>query len=238
MPSATATSQPCRTGRSPFVDFAAMSQPVVLAPDEVATDHPCTDTSLYAADRGLLAYMLQDVRALVRLAVDGTRDVVGYEPIIWFVHGLKRRIVPCDLDRLMDGGDLQVVGFFGSRRLASEGGLAPGTDPIDGLDSALTAEFRNHPGIACYSTIEMVDGFWANLVLHSVPSDAEVWRGSEVHRGAVVMSPTLYRDVRIHSGRLVGGVNSTSEIALHATKYWDYGLVPDGQPTWTAVRSW
>jgi hypothetical protein len=84
----------------------------------------------------------------------------------------------------------------------------------------------------------MVDGFWANLVLHSVPSDAEVWRGSEVHRGAVVMSPTLYRDVRIHSGRLVGGVNSTSEIALHATKYWDYGLVPDGQPTWTAVRSW
>jgi hypothetical protein len=130
-----------------------MSQSVVLAPDEVAADHPCTDTSLYVADRGLLAYMLQDVRALVRLAVDGTRDVVGYEPITWFVHGLKRRIVPCDLDRLMDGGDLQVVGFFGSRRLA-------------------------------------------------------------------------------------GGVDSTSEVVLHATKYWDYGPVPDGQPTWTAVRAW
>ena len=109
-----------------------MSQPVVLAPDEVAADHPCTDISLYAADRGLLAYMLQDVRALVRLAVDRTRDVIGYEPIIWFVHGLKRRIVPCDMARLVDGGALQVVGFFGSRRLASEGGLAPGTDPIDG----------------------------------------------------------------------------------------------------------
>ena len=215
-----------------------MSQSVVLAPDEVAADHPCTDTSLYVADRGLLAYMLQDVKALVRLASAGTRDVIAYESVTWFVHGLKRRIVPCDLDRLVDGAELEVVGFFGSRRLASEGGLALGTDPIDGLDSALTAEFHNHPGIACYSTIEMVDGFWANLVLHSVPSDAEVWRGSEVHRGAVVLSPTLYRDVRIHSGRLAGGVDSTSEVVLHATKYWDYGPVPDGQPTWTAVRAW
>jgi len=83
-----------------------------------------------------------------------------------------------------------------------------------------------------------VDGFWANLVLHSVPSDAEDWRGSEVHRGAVRMSPTLYRDVRIHNGQLAGGVDSTSEIVLHGTKYWDYGLVPDTQPTWTAVRTW
>ena len=91
-----------------FVDFAVVeddAEPAAIGPDEVATDHPCTDTSLYAADRGLLAYMLQDVRALVRLAVDGTRDVIGYEPIIWFVHGLKRRIVPCDMARLVDGGD-------------------------------------------------------------------------------------------------------------------------------------
>jgi len=215
-----------------------MSQPVVLAPDEVAADHPCTDTSLYAADRGLLAYMLQDVRAMVRLAFTRARDVDEYEPIIWYVHGLKRRIVPCDLDRLVSGRDLEVVGFFGSRRLTSEGGLAPGEDPIDGLDAGLTAEFRNHPGIASYSTIEMVDGFWSNLVLHSVPSDAEVWRGSEVHRGAVALSPTLYRDVRIHNGRLAGGVDSTNEIVLHHTKYWDYGPVPDAQPTWTAVRAW
>ena len=72
-----------------------MSQPVVLAPDEVAADHTCTDTSLYAADRGLLAYMLQDVRAMVRLAFTRARDVDEYEPIIWYVHGLKRRIVHC-----------------------------------------------------------------------------------------------------------------------------------------------
>ena len=86
-----------------FVDSAAMSQPVVLASDEVAADHPCTDTSLYAADRGLLAYMLQDVRALARLVPKDAVDVVEYEPLVWFVHGLKRRLVPCDLARLVNG---------------------------------------------------------------------------------------------------------------------------------------
>ncbi len=213
-------------------------EPVALEPDEVVAGHPCTGTSLYAADRGLLAYMLQDVRALARLWVDGTITVEAHEPIIWWVHGLKRRLVPCDLERLVDGRDLEVVGFFGSRRLEAEGGLGPGADPIDGLDAQLTAEFRNHPGIASYSTIEMHDGFWANLVLHSVPSDAEDWRGSGVHKGAVAMSPTLYRDVRIHNGRLPGGVESTNEVVLHRTRYWDYGLVPDAEPTWTAVREW
>lgn len=227
--------------RTPFVDSAVVdinSEPLAIGPDEVVDDHPCTNTSLYAADRGLIAYMLQDVRALARLWVDGTTDVVPYEPIIWWVHGLKRRLVPCDLDRLVDGCDLEVVGFFGSRRLASEGGLDSEADPIDDLDAQLTAEFRNYPGIASYSTIEMHDGFWANLVLHSVPSDAEDWRGSGVHKGAVRMSPTLYRDVRIHNGRLPGGVGSSDEVVLHQTKYWDYGPVPNAELTWTAVRQW
>jgi len=212
--------------------------PTVIGPDEVVDGHSCTATSLYTTDRDLLAYMLQDVRALARLWVDGTTDVVPYDPIIWWVHGLKRRLVPCDLDRLVDGRDLEVVGFFGSRRLPSEGGPGPEADPIDDLDVQLTAEFCNHPGIASYSTIEMHDGFWANLVLHSVPSDAENWRASEVHKGAVRMSPTLYRDVRIHNGRLPGGVRSSDGVVLHRTKYWDYGLGPDAEPTWTAVRQW
>jgi hypothetical protein len=84
----------------------------------------------------------------------------------------------------------------------------------------------------------MVDGFWANLVLHSLPSDAEDWRGSEIHRGAVRMSPILYRDVRIHNGRLPGGVDSRNEISIYRTKYWDYGPVINAEPTWTAIREW
>jgi len=81
-----------------------------------------------------------------------------------------------------------------------------------------------------------IDGFWANLVLHEVPSDTEDWRSNHVHRGAVALSPDLYRDVRIHNGRLSGGVNSNHEIVLNRTKYWDYGPEVGAEPTWMAWR--
>ena len=56
-----------------------------IGADELVPGRPCTDPGLYAADRGLLAYMLQDVRALVRLAQDGVVEVEEYAPIVWFV---------------------------------------------------------------------------------------------------------------------------------------------------------
>ena len=207
-----------------------------IGADESVPGRPCTDPGLYAADRGLLAYMLQDVRALVRLAQNGVVEVEEYEPIVWFVHGLKRRIVPCRLARLLDGRDLEVVGFFGSRRQAIGASPVASEDPIEALDRDLTAEFKYHPGICSYSTIEMIDGFWANLVLHEVPSDTEDWRSNHVHRGAVALSPDLYRDVRIHNGRLSGGVDSNHEIVLDRTKYWDYGPEVGAEPTWMAWR--
>jgi len=106
---------------------------VAIGPDEVVDGRPCTDTGLYAADRGLLAYMLQDVRALARLWADGSTDVVAYEPIIWWVHGLKRRLVPCDLDRLVDGSNRWGCGFAAPLTMAKR--KAPrwaGTDDSGG----------------------------------------------------------------------------------------------------------
>ena len=71
-------SRPERPEGPPFVDSTAVgngSEPVLLGPAEIVDDHPCTDTSLYAVDRGLLAYMLQDVRGLARRVAVGEIDV-------------------------------------------------------------------------------------------------------------------------------------------------------------------
>ena len=70
-------SRPERSEGPPFVDSTAVgngSEPVLLGPAEIVDDHPCTDTSLYAVDRGLLAYMLQDVRGLARRVTVGEID--------------------------------------------------------------------------------------------------------------------------------------------------------------------
>ena len=82
----------------------------------------------------------------------------------------------------------------------------------------------------------MVDGHWANLVVHRDPDDREAWRRGEPHREAAEdASPEHYRSVRIHHGVLEDGVCGSRRIDLVRTKYWDYGEVV-GTRTWRAVR--
>lgn len=208
-----------------------MSEVVHLAPDEFSIDHPCTDPSLYEADEQLLAYMLQDLRALVRRRRSGEIDLEPYEALAWSVHGLARRQVICDPAALEDQRNVCIVGFFGERR-----GNPETQQRIDRLESALLNEFRSVPGVLSYSSMELVDDYWANLVVHAAAADREEWRNRDVHREAAEdASPEHYRNVRIHHGVLAGGVCSSNMIRLVRTKYWDYG----GDPVlgkWTAER--
>ena len=208
-----------------------MNAVVHLAPHEFAPDHPCTDPDLYEADEQLLAYMLQDLRALVRRRRNGEVELAPYEVLAWSVHDLARRQVICDPAGLEEKRDVCIVGFFGERR------GNPETQPrIDRLESALHEEFRDVPGVLSYSSIELVDDYWANLVVHSADEDREVWRNREVHREAAEdASPEHYRSVRIHHGVLADGVCSSNMIRLVRTKYWDYGDDP-ALGMWMAER--
>ncbi len=209
-----------------------MTSLVHLAPHEFDPHHPVSDPGLYAADRQLLAYMLQDLRALMRRHVMGQQSLSPYEVLSWSVHGLQRRTVICDPVRLDDHDDVHIVGFFGERR-----GLVETQPRIDRLEQALLTQFRDHPGVLSYSSVELVDDYWANLVMHTDTGDREAWRDSRAHREAAEdASPDHYRSVRIHHGTLRDGVCSSNMIELVRTKYWDYGEASTGAPVWTAVR--
>ena len=151
-----------------------------------------------------------------------------HEPILWEVHGLRRRTVVCRPDEIRLRERVCVVGFFAERR-----------DDIDyvsleELEMSLLLEFRQYPGILSYSSIELVDGYWANLVVHSDPIDRQEWRRSEVHAHAAErIAPQIYTDVRIHNGYLDGGAIGTETVVIESTKYWDYEVTP----TWHAIRT-
>lgn len=200
---------------------------IELSVNEVVAAHPCSDVSLYAPDLDLLAYMLQDLRGLIRSNDAGKTDVTAHAPILWEVHGLRRRTVVCDPDLIRSDDRVCIVGFFAERR--------DGIDyrSLDELELGLLLEFRNYPGILSYSSIELANDFWANLVVHRQPDDTESWRGSEAHTHAVQMSPELYAAIRIHNGHLEGGVAGNEAIAIDRTKYWDY----ESSPVWQAVRA-
>lgn len=199
---------------------------IQLEPDEVDGRHPCTDVELYAPDLDLLAYMLQDLRSLLRSHLAGKTELIEHTPTLWQVHGLRRRTVVCDLDRLLALDFVCVVGFFADRRDDIE------YVALDDLELSLLMEFRNYPGILSYSSVELANDFWANLVVHNAPDDTDEWRTSHAHEQAVSMSPRLYSNIRIHNGHLPGGVTGNRAIRLDRTKYWDY----ECDPVWQAMR--
>ncbi len=197
-----------------------------LRPDETDPNHPCTDVSLYTPDLDLLAYMLQDLRTLIRSNDAGKTDLAAHEPKLWDVHGLRRRTVVCEPQHIRERDRVCIVGFFAERREDID------YDSLDGMELSLLLEFRRFPGILSYSSIELANDFWGNLVVHSLPDDTEAWRGSSAHSKAVDISPRLYSAIRIHNGHLDGGVSSNHAIVLDRTKYWDY----ECEPVWQAVR--
>lgn len=194
-----------------------------LGTTEAAYRRPFTSPDLYAADQAILGRLADDLRGLL----DGSRPVEAYGAVEWLVDGLKRRAIVCDPPLLQGTVDLNVVGFFGERNRDQDG------SPLEEANAEIVLEFRNYPGILSYSSMELADGNWANLVLHDKPDTREYWRASRRHaEAAEQLSPLYYRTVRIHNGVLPGGLGGGSPIYLERTKYWDFR----GRTMWRGVR--
>lgn len=205
-----------------------MTETTQLDPTETAAGHPFTSIENYHSDIALLNYLLQDLRVLVRRAAKGEMTLTAQQVLMWEVHGLARRTVVCDPEGLAESDTVQIVGFFGqSRDMVTR--IA-----VDSSELGLIDAFVDHPGILSYSSIELVNNYWANLVVHRDAGDREVWRSNAAHVRAVNdVAPAAYHSVRIHNGCIQGGVPGTHTVVIETTKYWDY----DTDPVWAAERS-
>jgi hypothetical protein len=199
----------------------------LLGPGDAVKRRPFTSPDLLADDYAVLSYILEDLRGVFKSSATGSR-IEAHQPIEWSVHGLKRRVIACDLAALRSARrEICVVGFFGERHVDRD------STPLEEANADLVLEFRNYPGILSYSSMELVDGNWANLVLHDRPEAREDWRASQRHADAATrLSPLFYRTVRIHNGVLPRGVAGNGRIIIQRTKYWDFR----GARVWQAVR--
>lgn len=199
----------------------------VLAADQSVARRPFTSIALYQRDLAILGYILEDLRNLLARMATGEMTVIPYQTNEWHVHGLKRRAIVTNAMGLYNRRTVCVVGFFGQRHIDRD------HTPLEEANAEIVLEFKNYPGILSYSSMELPDGNWANLVLHDIPQVREYWRASERHaRAAQELSPMYYRTVRIHNGVLSGGLMSGKSITIERTKYWDYR----NPRVWHAVR--
>lgn len=212
---------------APEVSGPKVWDPVELGPLEDSPGHDIADVWLYQSDLVLLGYLLQDLRALIRQGCRGDLVIRPYRQMGWSVHGLQRATVVCNPQALYVERDVQIVGFFGDR-------IADDKDSgIHHAEIDLVSQFRNYPGILAYSSTELVDDQWANLVVHESADDRQAWRECPAHQQAVeIVSPKAYRGVRIHNGYIPGGVIGSKGVVLESTKYWDF----TSEPVWHSLR--
>lgn len=196
-----------------------------LTATQTVRGHPFTSPRMYVGDERAMSYMLHDLKCLIDA---GRIPLSPHTPIEWEVNGLARKLIVCDPGALTaKHPSLCFVGFFGERHLDRT------ADALEEANAELVLEFRNYPGILSYSSMELYDGNWANVVIHDLPRAREYWRSSERHAEAAErLSPQYYRTVRIHNGVISGGLNSGGGLEIQNTKYWDF----TSSPAWQAAR--
>jgi hypothetical protein len=202
-----------------------MLPPVRLASGDVAPGRPFTDAVRTAEDLAAVHAMIAGLRHALAGALPGApRPLALAVPA---PPGRQHRAIVCDEPALRATRRLALVGFFACKR--------PEVDPapLTATDDALVAEFPGHPGILSYSSLELPDGNWGNLIVLDRPESAERWRESARHGWAAgELAPRHYRWVRLHHAVLPGGVVA-GEVVLVRTRYLDY----QGPEPWQAERA-
>lgn len=194
---------------------------------DIVPDRPFTNPDHNADDLIHLQYMVERLRGLLNQA-----QIIPPQPRPYVLYleeagGRLQRIALAQPEELAICSELSVVGFCGTRWPEAD------RTPLDAVDADLLAEFMQHPYLLSYSSLEVEDGNWRNLVIFSHPQGIGHWAISMRHAlAAQTLAPSYYQNIRLHNGVLPGGLMSGNDLMLTRTKYYDY----QDQPLWWAVR--
>jgi hypothetical protein len=159
----------------------------------------------------------------------GAGDSRNRELYIQYVkeeHERLHRMVILSRQLLLNAYPLTVVGFFGERRGEANPAL------LQDVDTELVQEFLQHIYVLSYSSLELADGNWANMVLMLGAEGIQHWRASHKHAYAArELAPQFYHTIRLHNGALPDGLSSPN-LKLASTKYYEFHC----QGLWQAVR--
>lgn len=202
---------------------------VQLSPLEIVPDRLFAGPEHSLADANLVDYMRMRLIGVLREANIGPNDPLSREMYIQSLpeDGARlHRIVILSRELLQTASELTFVGFFGHKRGDANAAI------MQDVDTELLKEFLDHTYVLSYSSLELPDGNWANMVLLQHADGIEHWRASQKHAYAArELAPQYYRSIRLHNGVLPGGL--ASRPILLSTKYYQF----EHSGWWQAIRA-
>lgn len=141
-------------------------------------------------------------------------------PLLYYSDDRHRRIHRIAIYKpreLLLKSSLTFVGFVSGRQRPASSQVS---DELHAVDKKLIAEFVDAPGILSYSSLELRDGNWCNLVLFT-DADMKIHvKNADTHKyAAYELAPRCYEWIRLHNGTMSGGL-AHGEMILQKTRYY------------------
>ncbi len=204
-----------------------MDDYIRLEPSELVANRPFTHPERSVEDAAILQGMVDRLRLILHQSNSSLASPHSFTLELDEAGERSQRVIVAHREALLAGDDLMAVGFFGMKRPGANAAV------LTEVDTELISEFSLHPGILSYSSLELADGNWGNLVLLNSPEAREHWRTSERHLQAVrELAPGHYLTIRLHNAVLPGGLASGRALTLQRTKYYDF----QSPASWQAIR--
>jgi hypothetical protein len=167
----------------------------------------------------ILRYMAKRIQVTLHLA---NRQINASQPLLYVAkerRGRTHRVAIYDSQDLLRANSLPFVGFVSGQRKPA---ITSIVDEIHAVDARLVVELANIPGILSYSSLELHEGYWYNLVLLSCAGAKMHIQKTSAHAYASYqLSPYYYEWIRIHNGVMPEGL-ANNEMKLQKTKYYTF----------------
>jgi hypothetical protein len=184
------------------------------------------DNSMYTdITKGKLDLMvLRHMARRLHLTLHQLEEPTSPQPLLYKLqerHGRTHRIVIYRYQELLLKRSLNFVGFISGRQKHVHASIV---DAIQTADRRLVQELVDIPGILSYSSLELRNGDWCNLVLLSDSNAKRHLKNTETHAyAAYELANHYYEWIRLHNGIMPYGLDHT-EMILQKTRRYSFQL--------------
>ena len=144
------------------------------------------------------------------------------QPLLYYSeerHPRIHRIAIYQPQQLLQNSSLAFVGFVSGKRQPASPLIV---EEIQEVDKKLIAELINIPGILSYSSLELRNGNWCNLVLlNSLEMKVHIKSAKTHAYAAYQLAPRYYDWIRLHHGAMPFGL-SGNEMLLQKTRIYTF----------------
>jgi len=196
-----------------------MNRDIQLDQSEPPAERPLPLVIKRKLDLVILRYIARRVYVALR-SLD--RTTITERPLLYYLderHKRTHRMAIYNPEELLLNNELALVGFISGRLRPLRPSVAA---DLRIMDRKLIAELVNAPGLLSYSSLELHDGNWCNLVLLNDPQVKIHLKNTETHRyAAYELAPNCYEWIRLHNGIMPTGLAS-NEMLLQKTRYYQF----------------